>query len=154
MVHRSGISIVVRCFQSRPRFIASTGEYSTFSEGVIVHYNPDTIPLQQLLEIHLRTHKSTVNHRMRPKYRSAIYVFSRLQFAKAKQLLFALQNKFDDKLITEVFRIHKFRPSQKQFIDYFYNDSGKPFCKKHIDPKLRYLLKQFPDKVNKKKMNI
>ena len=85
-------------------FIASTGENSTFSEAVIVHYNPDTIPLQLLVEIHLRTHKSTVNHQMRSKYRSAIYVFSELQFDEVIQMLQSMQKEFDNNLITEVYR--------------------------------------------------
>lgn len=135
-------------------FIASTGHSSTFSEGVVVHYDPNTIHLRLLVEIHLRTHKSSVNHRMRPKYRSAIYVFSELQLEKTSLILDTLQNKFDDKLITKVLLFYKFRPSQKQFINYYYNNPGKPFCEKHIDPKIKILLNQFPDKVNKKKVKI
>ena len=135
-------------------FIVASGEYSSFSEGVVVHYDPNTIQLQILVEIHLRTHKSTVNHWMRPKYRSAIYAFSELQLEKTTVILHALQNKFGEKLITKVLRFHKFRPSQNQFINYYYNNPGRPFCEKHIDPKLKILLKQFPDKVNKIKVNI
>ena len=57
-------------------FVASVNEYQSFSEAVIVHFNPSIIPLKILVEIHLYTHKSTSNHSMRSKYRSAIYYFT------------------------------------------------------------------------------
>lgn len=135
-------------------FIASTGENNTFSEAVIVHYGPDTIPLRLLIEIHLRTHKSTVNHQMRSKYRSAIYVFSEVQFDEVKLMLQSMQKEFDNKLITEVLWFHEFKPSETQFANYYYNNPDKPFCKNHIDPKLKILLKQFSNQVNMKKLNI
>ena len=135
-------------------FIASTGKNNTFSEAVIVHYGPDTIPLRLLIEIHLRTHKSTVNHQMRSKYRSAIYVFSEVQFNEVKPMLQSMQKEFDNNLITEVLWFHEFKPSGTQFANYYYNNPDKPFCKNHIDPKLRILLKQFSNQVNMKKLNI
>ena len=135
-------------------FIASTGENNTFSEAVIVHYDPDTIPLRLLIEIHLRTHKSTVNHHMRSKYRSAIYVFSEVQFDKVILMLQSMQKEFDNNLITEVLWFHEFKPSGTQFANYYYNNPDKPFCKNHIDPKLKILMKQFSNQVNLKKLNI
>ena len=135
-------------------FIASTGENRTFSEAVIVHFNPNTIPLRLLIEIHLRTHKSTVNHQMRSKYRSAIYVFSEVQFDEVKQMLQSMQKEFDNNLITRVLTFHEYKPSESQFANYYYNNPDKPFCKNHIDPKLRILLKQFSNQVNMKKLNI
>ncbi len=134
--------------------IASTEENNTFSEAVIVHYDPDTIPLQLLVEIHLRTHKSTVNHQMRSKYRSAIYVFSEVQLDEVRRMLQSIQKEYDNNLITGVLSFHEFKPSEKQFANYYYNNPDKPFCKNHIDPKLKILLKQFSNQVNLKKLNI
>lgn len=141
-------------FKVEQGFIASTGEKSTFSEAVIVHYDPETIPLRVLVEIHLRTHKSTVNHQMRAKYRSAIYVFSELQFDEVKQMLQSIQKEFDNNLITGVLSFHEFKPSEKQFANYYYNNPDKPFCKNHIDPKLRMLQERFINQVNMQKLNI
>ena len=56
-------------------FITSYDQNNTFSEAVIVDFNTEKIDLKTLVEIHLHTHKSTSNHSMRKKYRSAIYVF-------------------------------------------------------------------------------
>ena len=135
-------------------FIASTGENSTFSEAVIVHFNPNTIPLRLLIEIHLRTHKSMVNHQMRSKYRSAIYVFSEIQLDEIRQMLRSMQKEFDKNLITGVLSFHEFKPSETRFANYYYNNPDKPFCKNHIDPKLKILLNQFSNQVNMKKLNI
>jgi len=135
-------------------FIASTGENSSFSEAVIVHYSPDKIPLHLLVEIHLRTHKSTVDHQMRSKYRSAIYVFSEGQLNEVEEMLQSIQKGFTNNLIVRVLLYHEFKPSEKQFANYYYNNPDKPFCKNHIDPKLRVLLKQFSNQVNMKKLNI
>ncbi len=135
-------------------YIASTGENSTFSEAVIVHYNPDIIPFRLLIEIHLRTHKSTVNHQMRSKYRSAIYAFSEVQLDEVRLILRSIQKEHDKNLITGVLSFHEFKPSEKQFANYYYNNPDKPFCKNHIDPKLKFLLNQFSNQVNLKKLNI
>ncbi len=135
-------------------YIASTGENSTFSEAVIVHFNPEIIPLQLLVEIHLRTHKSTVNHQMRSKYRSAIYVFSEVQLDEVRRMLQSIQKEYDNNLITEVLSFHEFKPSEKQFANYYYNNPDKPFCKNYIDPKLKILLNQFSNQINLKKLNI
>ncbi len=43
-------------------WIASDGEAFAFSEAVIVEYNAKIIPLEVLIEVHLRTHKSTSEH--------------------------------------------------------------------------------------------
>jgi peptide-methionine (S)-S-oxide reductase len=135
-------------------YIASTGAHTSFSEAVIVHYNPLEIPLQQLIEIHLRTHKSAIEHQLRNKYRSAIYVFSTQQSDKVKKIIHSLQKDFDMKLITKVLFFNNYRPSLSNFTNYYYSNPNKPFCKNHIDPKLNILLKKFANRINKKKLNI
>ena len=77
-------------------FVSSTGDNTTFSEAVIVHFNSEDMSLGMLIEIHSHTHKSTSNHSMRTKYRSAVYVFSKAQKQEAKQILESLQNQFEN----------------------------------------------------------
>ena len=55
-------------------FLASDGEESSFSEAVIVSYEPSDISLEDLILIHLYTHKSTSDHSMRNKYLSLIHI--------------------------------------------------------------------------------
>ena len=133
-------------------FVASTGGNSTFSEAVIVHFNTEDISLKTLIEIHLYTHKSTSNHSMRTKYRSAIYVFSEVQKQQAKQIFESLQNEFKNQLITEILPFESFKASREQIQNYYYSNPEKPFCETFINPKLQVLLKRFSNYANQNKL--
>jgi len=124
-------------------WIASEGENYAFSEAVTLEFDPSIIPLEVLLEIHLHTHKSTSEHSMRAKYRSAVYVLSREQDDEVRALVERLQIKFDNKLITQVLRFAEFKPSRAQIKNYFYKNPQKPFCETFINPKLQFLLKEY-----------
>jgi peptide-methionine (S)-S-oxide reductase len=128
-------------------FVASTGQYNTFSEAVIVHFDTRKICLGELMEIHLHTHRSTSDHSMRPKYRSAVYTFSRAQTLLAVQILEELGSEFGNKIITKVLPIRQFQPSKKEFLNYYYKNPEKPFCRNHILPKLMELKKTIADKI-------
>ncbi|EPR73934.1 Peptide methionine sulfoxide reductase MsrA [Winogradskyella psychrotolerans RS-3] len=129
-------------------FIASTEENSSFSEAVILHYNSESISLQVLIEIHLRTHQSTSAHSMRDKYRSAIYYFSKAQKAEAKTLLQTFQPEFENKLITEVYPFSEFKASREAIQNYYQKNPEKPFCERFINPKLRLLLEDFSNHID------
>ncbi len=133
-------------------FVASDGKNNTFSEAVIVHFDPERISLSDLIEIHLHTHASTSDHSMRTKYRSAIYTFLKVQESKAERILAKLQSEFGNQLITKVYAFKTFRPSDEQFKNYYLKNPKKPFCKTFINPKLRLLLQKFSDKVNREKI--
>jgi len=134
-------------------YVASIDENSTFSEAVIVHFNPDKIALQTLIEIHLHTHKSTSNHSMRTKYRSAVYVFSKEQEEESKVIIEKFQKTFESKIITKVLPFSEFKASQEAFQNYYQKDPNKPFCERFINPKLRFLLEHFSKAIDEKKVS-
>ena len=123
-------------------WIASV-ENAIFSEAVIVNYDPATISLQTLIEIHLRTHSATSNHTMRQKYRSAIYAFIQEDYDSSSEILNELQSQFSAPLITEVERFQSFKLNEEKYLDYYYKNPQKPFCKNVIDPKLSELRRRF-----------
>ena len=129
-------------------FVASIDDNSSFSEAVIVHFNAEDISLKTLIEIHIHTHKSTSNHSMRTKYRSAVYVFSEVQKKETEQILESFQNEFENKLITKVYLFDSFKGSREQIQNYYYSNPEKPFCETFINPKLKILLKQFSNYAN------
>lgn len=133
-------------------FIASTNESESYSEAVIVHFDTEIISLKILTEIHLLTHKSTSDHSMRNKYRSAIYIFSKAQEKKATALISELQISFENKIITKVLPFVNFKESDILFQNYYYSNPEKPFCETFINPKLSLLLTQFRDVVNEEKV--
>jgi len=135
-------------------FVASENENESFSEAVIVHFNPKKILLKTLIEVHLYTHKSTSDHMMRKKYRSAVYTFSKEQFFLVCKIMKEFQSIFNNQLITSVLRFKKFKSSSEQFHNYFYTNPEKPFCKTYINPKLRCILDKFSREVRKEKIRL
>ncbi|MBC8756578.1 peptide-methionine (S)-S-oxide reductase [Kordia sp. YSTF-M3] len=124
-------------------WVQSTEVNNTFSEAVIVAFDANVIPLKILTEIHLRTHKSTVQHSMRKKYRSAVYFFEDIQEEIIEDILSELQDGFDSTIITQILPFVAFKPSQNDFTNYYYSKPTKPFCEQYINPKLKLLLRDF-----------
>ncbi|MAO11181.1 MAG: peptide methionine sulfoxide reductase [Flavobacteriaceae bacterium] len=133
-------------------YVASTGNNNSFSEAVIVHFNTERISLKTLIEIHLHTHKSTSNHSLRKRYRSAIYYYTEKQKLQAIQHLKALQQGFGELIITKVLSFSAFKPSRESLHDYYKTNPERPFCKRFIDPKINLLLKKYANTLKKNVM--
>ncbi|MDO5978181.1 peptide-methionine (S)-S-oxide reductase [Flavivirga spongiicola] len=133
-------------------YVSSVEENSSFSEAVIVHFNTEDISLKTLVEIHLHTHKSTSNHSMRSKYRSAVYTFSEAQKEELECVIEYFQKDFDYKLITKVYPFQSFKASREAIQKYYQKDPNKPFCKTFIAPKLKYLVQKFSYQINQSKV--
>ncbi|WP_299440046.1 peptide-methionine (S)-S-oxide reductase [uncultured Aquimarina sp.] len=128
-------------------YISSIKKNNSFSEAVIISYNPKIIKLKDLIEIHLHTHKSTSDHSFREKYRSAVYYFDNHQKPIIKNYLNELNEDFENELITQVLKFHAFKPSRTELINYYLKNPEKPFCKRYIHPKLDLLRKKYTDKM-------
>lgn len=133
-------------------YVASIGENNSFSEAVIVHFNSKDILLKTLIEIHLQTHKSTVNHSMRDKYRSAVYPFTEEQEIESNATIDRLQKDFDGLIITKVYPFKSFKASRESIQNYYEKNPEKPFCETFINPKLRLILDRFSEYTNHKKI--
>ena len=133
-------------------WITSDGDASSFSEGVIVHFNSDIISLETLIAVHLHTHSCTSKHKMRSKYRSAIYTFSNDQEKLCKKAIVTLQNDFDNAIITEIIPFKSFKLNQETYLNYYYSNPEKPFCENVVSHKLRLLLQNFSNNVDKNKL--
>lgn len=124
-------------------FVKSEAPHDRFSEAVLLEFELAIISLDVLIEVHLRTHASTSNHKMRGKYRSAVYVFDDKQSAEAQTILARLQGDFEQKLVTNVLEIVEFKHSPGRFKNYYAEDPKKPFCQAYIDPKLTLLRNEY-----------
>ena len=133
-------------------WVASTEKNNTFSEAVIVYFNIEKIALKTLIEIHLLTHKSTSNHSMRTKYRSAIYYFTQQQKEDCLKIIEKLQVGFKYKIITKVLEFKDFKPNTEEFQNYYQSNPDKPFCKNYINPKLTFLLQKFSKNIDIRKV--
>ncbi|WP_218598177.1 peptide-methionine (S)-S-oxide reductase [Polaribacter sp. NJDZ03] len=133
-------------------WVASIEKNNTFSEAVIVYFDLEKINLKTLIEIHLLTHKSTSNHSMRTKYRSAIYYFTQQQKEDCLKIIEKLQVGFKYKIITKVLEFKDFKPNTEEFQNYYQSNPDKPFCKNYINPKLTFLLQKFSKNIDIRKV--
>lgn len=133
-------------------WVQSTDENATFSEAVIVQFDANLIPLKVLVEIHLRTHKSTEQHSMRKKYRSAVYYYNQAQQKVVSEILGELQVDFEENIITQVLPFVAFKASRSAITNYYYSNPKKPFCEQFINPKLKLLLGEFSEFTVKEKL--
>jgi peptide-methionine (S)-S-oxide reductase len=123
--------------------IRSFAPHDTYSESVIVIFDPTIIPQDVLIDAHLRIHASTSPLKMRGKYRSAIYAFNAAQQESVEQRLYALQVDFAKPLVTGARMFNGFKPSPEQFQDYYRTNMDRPFCQTYIDPKLNKIRQKF-----------
>ncbi len=119
-------------------WISSTKPNDSFSEAVVVHFNPVVIPLKILIAIHLHTHASTRNHSLREKYRSAVYVFDG-KINKSQKIIAEYQADFNEQIITEVLVFNEFKPNTENQINYFKKNKHGVFCERYIHPKLKMI---------------
>ena len=124
-------------------YISTAQEQETFYEGVLVYFDPGSISLQKLIEIHLLTHQSTSNHSMRSKYLSAVYTFDARQNSEVQNILNAFQGKFEKQIITKAFKFGNFKASRPEIRNYYQTDPERPFCKLYITPKIKILEDKF-----------
>lgn len=138
----------------RQGWIADATECDRFSEAVMIDFDPGIIPLDTLVAVHLATHSCTSRHSLRHKYRSAIYTTDPAQAMAALAAIQALQKDYDCAIITEVVAFGGFRLNDPQFLNYYYSDIEKPFCKTYITPKIADVMLQFSNHVNEKKYSL
>ncbi|WP_421892428.1 peptide-methionine (S)-S-oxide reductase [Marinoscillum sp.] len=124
-------------------WISSVAPNEAFSEAIEVQFDPEIIPLEVIIHIHLRTHSSASEHAMRHKYRSAIYTVRESDALAAEASLAALQPHFPQPLITQVLPLVAFRLNSEEYLDYYLKNPEKPFCKTYIDPKIRQITHDF-----------
>lgn len=94
-------------------FVQSDAPADSWSEGVIVTFDPSIIPLATLCEVHLRTHSATRARSPSDKYRSAIYIFDDNQRHEAELAIVRFAEEFGNTAHTLVlpFRSFKLRTS-------------------------------------------
>ena len=120
-------------------FIAASAPDDAFSEAVIVHFDPDTIELDELLRVHVETHSSSGDHSLRGRYRSAVYVFDDGQLRDCRDVLTTIRTLDRPELLTRVLRFGAFRASLAEHRDYYRTDPSRPFCRRYIAPKIERL---------------
>ena len=126
-------------------FLKSDAPADTWSEGVVVTFDPSVIPLATLSEVHLRTHSSTRVRPLRSKYRSAIYIFEDGQRHDAELAIDRFILSYGKAVHTLVLPFRTFRESDVRYQNYYRTDPSRPFCRRYIDPKLEHIRRHFSE---------
>lgn len=133
-------------------WIASSEAKNFFSEAVMVTFDEQQITLATLIAIHLHTHSCTSSHSFRDKYLSAIYTRNKQQKIIAGAALKDLQEDFMEPIITQILSFHEFRLNKEEYLNYYYSNPDKPFCKNIVKPKLLEILSRFSMEVDRERM--
>lgn len=124
-------------------FIQSDAPADTWAEGVIVSFDPLSIELATLSEVHLRTHSAARARSPRSKYRSAIYIFEDSQRHEAELAITRFAAESGKAVHTLVLPLTGFRASDERYQNYYRTNPNRPFCRRFIDPKLDYIRRHF-----------
>lgn len=91
-------------------FIAADPPHQAYSEAVSVTWDPDLIGFDDLIAVHLATHASMSQHKMRGKYRSAVYVKSDARADHARRIIAELAEQTGSAFVTAVLPFAPSRP--------------------------------------------
>jgi peptide-methionine (S)-S-oxide reductase len=125
-------------------WISSTHPFTSYSEGVLVHFDNREIKMEELLEVHIATHSSKNNHKYRSKYRSAVYYPKPIDFVKLNKILIRFQKDLDQKLALMVIPFVDFRLNSETYLGYYQRNPDAPFCERFIKPKLAMIKEHKP----------
>jgi len=119
------------------------------AEVVQITFDPSRITYRELLEIFFAFHDPTTpdaqGHDVGTQYRSAIFHHSPEQRATATQVIADLTTAgvFDDPIVTQVAPLEAFYPAEDYHQGYYRANSGQPYCRATISPKVAKLRSQY-----------
>jgi peptide-methionine (S)-S-oxide reductase len=123
------------------------------AEAIQVTYDPAVIPYEELLEVFWQAHDPTTPDRqgndVGPQYRSIIFYHTDEQKRLAEQSRQEMDASglFAGPVVTQVVPFTEFYRAEPYHQNYFAENSGHPYCRFLIRPKVEKMKKLFPDKL-------
>jgi peptide-methionine (S)-S-oxide reductase len=122
------------------------------AEVVQVEYDPDVIGYDELLEIFFATHDPTQLNRQGPdvgtQYRSIVLYHGEDQRRQAEAYIEALDEEYDDDVVTDLDRLETFYRAEEKHQDYFEKNPNDAYCQAHAAPKVEKVREKFREKVS------
>ncbi|WP_405198719.1 peptide-methionine (S)-S-oxide reductase [Christiangramia sp. LLG6405-1] len=112
----------------RQGYIYAKESPDQFYEGIVFNYDPELVKLEDLILIHLSTHQSMKDHSMRHKYRSAIYVYDKMELEKTSEALKSVSISDGSKIVTRVYELASFKESRPEIRNYYQTDPQDHFA--------------------------
>lgn len=119
------------------------------AEVVQVEYDPDTISYDDLLEVFFTIHDPTQLNRQGPdvgtQYRSIILAESDEQHDRAAAFIEAVDEQYDDEVVTELEPLETFYRAEEKHQDYFEKNPADAYCQMHASPKIDKVRERFEE---------
>lgn len=112
------------------------------AECIELTYNPQDLPLDEILTLFFKTHDPTTlnrqGHDVGSHYRSAVFYTTEQQKQTIDNYLdmLRLQKEFDRPIVTQVEAFQAFYPAEIEHQEYYKNNPYQPYCQFVIKPKL------------------
>ena len=125
------------------------------AEVVQVHYDPNVVSYEDLLNIFFGIHDPTTLNRqgadVGTQYRSAIFYHNEEQKNIAEKLIkdLEMQKIFDHPIVTEVVPLDQFYMAEEYHQEYFAKNPYQPYCMAVVSPKVSKFRKHFLDLLKK-----
>lgn len=121
------------------------------AEVVQVEYDPDVLGYDDLLEVFFTIHDPTQLNRQGPdvgtQYRSIVLYETDAQREQAQAFIHALDEEYDDDVVTELEPLERFYRAEENHQDYFEKNPSDAYCRMHAAPKIEKVRERFEQKV-------
>lgn len=116
---------------------------TNYAEVVKVFFDADKISLEKLFDIFFTIHNPTTLNRqgndVGTQYRSVVFYKNEAQKQSALKALQKVQNRYEDKIVTQVEPLQSFYKAEEYHQDYFAKNPNDGYCNLFIPPKLKKL---------------
>lgn len=134
-----------------PSYEAVCSGKTGHAEVVQIEFDPSVRSYDELLEAFFRTHDPTQLNRQGPdvgsQYRSIVLYHDEQQRTTAAAYIDALDEEYDDDVVTELEPVEQFWPAGEYHQDYFEKNPSDAYCQAHAQPKVEKVREQFETKV-------
>jgi len=140
---------------ANPSYEAVCTDTTGHAEAVQITFDPQTIPLVDLLRIFFSVHDPTTLNRQGAdsgtQYRSAIFYHSPEQEKAARQVIAEVNEAeiWRHPIVTEVKPVGPFYRAEEYHQDYFRKNPTAGYCRVVVAPKVAKFRKQFADRLKK-----
>ncbi len=136
-----------------PTYREVCAETTGHAEVVQVEYDPDVIGYDELLEVFFSVHDPTQLNRQGPdrgtQYRSIILTHDEEQHRQAKAYTEALDEEYEDDVVTELQELETFYRAEEKHQDYFEKNPTDAYCRMHAKPKVEKVREKFQSKLER-----
>jgi peptide-methionine (S)-S-oxide reductase len=134
-----------------PTYRAVCSGNTGHAEVVQVDYDADILGYDDLLEVFFAVHDPTQLNRQGPdvgtQYRSIVLYHDDDQQRQARAYIEALDEEYDDDVVTELESLDTFYRAEEKHQDYFEKNPSDAYCQMHARPKVEKVQKRFKNKL-------